>query len=291
MCDERAAGICHTYLLNTVIFSSELIARYFMVTFSNLQNPSSSGLVLSSTSDTPSCLPSVSGIASGFVVDAWRSRAARLKKSVLNAANLHEQEVGKKSALIRSEQWRCLMLTLTYREDVEWEKSQITQLLKAIRQYLKRKAIVFRYVWVLENTKRGRPHYHILVWLPAGISLPKPDKRGWWVHGMSRVEWIRKNGAAYIAKYCVKNSHDSYAGGQGYFPKGARLHGCGGLSVDNRLIRTWWNFPKYVRQVFTTPHQDVKPAKGGGWFSRLTGEFLAAAYQIRSLSPLVIIPI
>ena len=257
------------------------------------------GLVLSSTSDTPSCLPSVSGIASavsqnltsGFVVDAWRSRSERLKKSVLNAANLHEQEVGKKSALIRSEQWRCLMLTLTYRENVEWEKSQITQLLKAIRQYLKRKAIVFRYVWVLENIKRGRPHYHILVWLPLGISLPKPDKRGWWAHGMSRVEWIKKNGAAYIAKYCAKNSHDSYSGGQGHFPKGARLHGCGGLSVDSRLIRTWWNFPKYVRQVFNMPTHDIKPAKGGGWFSRLTGETLASAYRILSVSPLVIVPI
>jgi len=251
------------------------------------------GLVLSSTNDTLilSASSVSDNLARRFLIDAWRSRSERLKKSVLNAANLHEQAVGKKSDLCRSEQWRCLMLTLTYRDDVEWEKSQITQLIKTMRQYLKRKKIVFRYVWVLEKTKRGRPHYHILVWLPQGISLPKPDKRGWWLHGMTRIEWIKKNGAAYIAKYCVKNSHDTCSGGQGDFPKGARLHGCGGLSKTSRLIRAWWNFPKYVRQVFNAPKYDIQPLKGGGWLSRLTGETLPSAYRILSLSPLVIVPI
>ncbi len=257
------------------------------------------GLVLSSTSDTLPLFSFSKAVGAvtelldsgGYLVDSWRSRSDRLKKSVLNAANLHEKEVGKKSDLPRSQQWRCLMLTLTYRDDVEWEQKQITQLLKAIRQYLKRKEIEFRYVWVLENTKRGRPHYHILVWLPSGTSLPKPDKQGWWKHGCTRIEWIKKNGAAYIAKYCVKNSHDSSGGGQGIFPTGARLKGGGGLSKASRLVRSWWNFPKYVRQVFNTPEHDIKPAKGGGWFSRLTNETLPAAFKVISISPLVVVPI
>ena len=80
------------------------------------------------------------------------------------------------------------MVTLTYREDVEWSPRQVSGYLKCVREWARRKDIFIHYVWVLELTKRGRPHYHVLFWLPKGVSMPKADKQGWWKHGMTRSE-------------------------------------------------------------------------------------------------------
>ena len=80
------------------------------------------------------------------------------------------------------------MVTLTYRDDVDWSPRQVSNYLKCVREWARRKAIFLHYVWVLELTKRGRPHYHVLFWLPKGVSMPKADKQGWWKHGMTRSE-------------------------------------------------------------------------------------------------------
>jgi hypothetical protein len=124
------------------------------------------------------------------------------------------------------------------------------------------------------------------MWLPKGVTLPKPDKRGWWKHGHTKIEWVRKNAAAYIAKYCSKAT-DSHG-----FPKGARMHGCGGLNEAQRIVRSFWNVPRYVREHFdNNPLMRIVRAVGGGWMSKLTGEFLAPKYVIVSFNPLVAVPI
>ena len=227
------------------------------------------GLVLSSTSDTLSN-------SGKFTLDPFLIRAKRLKRSVLNAANLIQEELDGKG-------YKCAMLTLTYAPEHDYSPKHITRLLKCIRAYLARLGHPFCYVWVLENTKKGRPHYHVLVWLPKGVTLPKPDKQGWWAWGMTKVEWIRANGAAYIAKYCSKD------GQQGEFPKVARLHGCGGLSSSDRWRRSWWNLPAYVREEFPQADFQVSRAAGGGWISRLTGECLDSCFRVESFSPLVVV--
>jgi hypothetical protein len=163
-----------------------------------------------------------------------------------------------------------------------------------------------------------------LIWLPRGYSLPKPDNRGWWKKGLTRIEWIKKNGAAYIAKYCAKSGlgsavnslelknkafdysqdvqafkkslpHASYKKqshtAQGIFPSGARLHGCGGLSLDNRWRRSWWNLPAYVRKKFDSFNFKVVRAVGGGFISRLTGEWMPSAFEVLSISPLIVLRI
>jgi len=198
-------------------------------------------------------------------------RQKRLRKSVLNAANLMQSQLDED----KTTRWKAAFLTLTYSDNVEWDKLHITQLIKRIRSYMKTRGYSFHYVWVLENTKRGRPHYHILFWLPKGLTLPKPDKQGWWVHGCTKIEWIRKNGAAYIAKYCAKGDEN-----RGIFPQGARIHGCGGLNVTSRWIKSWWNLPKYVRVHFPLPEQEVIRPKGGGFLSKLTGEWLDSQWEL-----------
>ena len=54
------------------------------------------------------------------------------------------------------------MVTLTYRDDVDWSPRQVSNYLKCVREWARRKGIFIHYVWVLELTKRGRPHYHVL---------------------------------------------------------------------------------------------------------------------------------
>jgi len=199
-------------------------------------------------------------------IDVEATRLARLKHSVLTAARLHESQKSK---------WRCLMLTLTYRTDVDWEPGQISALVRHIRQYLARCGVAMRHVWVQEFTKKGKPHYHMLVWLPLGRSLPKPDKRGWWPHGWTRIEWAR-NAVGYIAKYASKG--DSL-----HKPaKGARMHGNGGLTGDCLLEQRWWKLPAWMRDK-AKPSDAIRRAPngtGGGFVHPETGERYESPYEV-----------
>ena len=96
------------------------------------------------------------------------------------------------------------MVTLTYRDDVDWSPRQVSNYLKCVREWARRKAIFLHYVWVLELTKRGRPHYHVLFWLPRGISMPKADKQGWWRHGMTNTVPARSP-VGYLCKYIKRH--------------------------------------------------------------------------------------
>lgn len=191
-------------------------------------------------------------------VDREASRVKRLRCSVLTAARLH---CGQRS------RWRVAMLTLTYRPDVDWAAGQVSSVVRHIRQYLKRRSVEMRFVWVQEFTKKGRPHYHMLLWLPLGLTLPKPDKRGWWPWGMTKIEWAR-NAVGYIAKYASKG--DALA-----LPaKGARMHGNGGLTEDALLEQRWWKLPGWLRHG-VKPSDRVRralPGSGGGFVHPESGE-------------------
>lgn len=208
------------------------------------------GLVYSQTSGT--------SLERAIRVDREANRLKRLQRSVLTSARLHVQQ---------RPRWRVAMITLTYRPDVDWEPGQVSALVRHLRQWLKRKGIAMRFVWVQEFTKKGRPHYHMLVWLPLGITPPKPDKQGWWPCGMTKCEWAR-NAIGYIAKYASKG--DSLA-----LPaKGARMHGGGGLTDEALLEQRWWKLPTWLRSD-VEPSDRVRraaPRSGGGFVSPGTGE-------------------
>jgi len=145
---------------------------------------------------------------------------------------------------------------------------QISELVRHIRQWLKRKGLPLRYVWVQEFCKKdARPHYHMLIWLPLGLSLPKPDKQGWWRQGMTRIEWAR-NAIGYIAKYASKG--DSLA----QPVKGARMHGNGGLTDEALLEQRWWKLPTWLRGD-VEPSDRVRraaPRSGGGFVDPGSGQ-------------------
>lgn len=183
---------------------------------------------------------------------------------MLTSARLHCTEKAK---------WRVCMVTLTYAPEFDYEAHQMSALIRHIRQYLKRKNTEMRYVWVQEFTKRGKPHYHLLVWLPLGLTLPKPDKRGWWPYGMTKIEWAR-NAIGYIAKYASKA--DSLHRPE----RGARMHGNGGLTGDALLEARWWKLPQWAREV-VKPSDGCKrnPCEGGGILNPETGEILISPWQ------------
>lgn len=194
-------------------------------------------------------------------------RLRRMRRSVQSAAEIHQRETH-----AHGQRCKTAMLTLTYGSEVDWEPRQVTSLLKSVRQWLARRGHVCRFVWVLELTQAGRPHYHVLFWLPRGLSLPKPDKQGWWPFGSTRIEWAR-SAVGYLCKYASKGCEECL------LPKGARLSGCGGLSFEGRCLRSWQLCPAWVRELFAVEDRPQR-ADGGGWLSRLTGAFEPARWRL-----------
>lgn len=187
-----------------------------------------------------------------------------MRRAVLTSARLHRDSL--------PSGFRAAMITCTYRPGVRWDRHHISELIRKARQWLRRRGHRMRYVWVLELTKAGVPHYHLMLWLPRRVRLPKPDKAGWWPHGFSRIEWARK-AVGYLAKYASKGTQGAE------LPRGARIHGAGGLAEPARLERAWWLSPAYVRERCTPADRPVR-AEGGGWLLRATGEWFASVWRI-----------
>lgn len=225
------------------------------------------GLVPSSTSDTRTHL---------VQLDREGSRYRRLRRNVLTTARLlrdSTQQDGFRSPYMA-------MLTLTYGPGADWAPHHITDLNKCIREWLKRQGHDYAYIWVCELQKRGAPHYHVLIFIPYGVRLPKADKRGWWPYGMSNIQAVHKP-IGYLIKYLSKTGDELHR-----FAKGQRTHGSGGLKPEQKIQRRWWLAPGYVRQHWPEYTANVAPAKGGGWVSRVTGEHIPSPWVFCGLNAL-----
>lgn len=209
-------------------------------------------------------------------IDKDVARLTRLRKSLGVAAKcLHN--LGDKNQ-------RVWMQTLTYEGDnSQWRAEHISRYLDALRKwhYSRTGSKKTRYVWCAELQKRGVIHYHVVLWLDNALTPPKADrpwknKGRWeppmWRHGMTnRLESHAP--VAYIMKYASKIESKNIGG----FPRGARIHGCGGLDVVGRGIRRWVMWPAYV-QGNAAVGDRWRPAKGGGYENLSTGELLAAEF-------------
>lgn len=214
------------------------------------------GLVPSSTSGT-------------VAIDHEASRLRRLRRSISVGARLHELETTPRGSR-RSH--KPAMVTLTYREAGGWTPADISAFLQRVRVWLKRRGQVLRYVWVCELQKRGAPHYHVMLWLPRGLTLPKPDKQGWWTHGSTRIEWARKP-VGYLCKYASKlESKESE------FPPGMRLHGRGGLR-EFQAVASWFSLPSWARSLFGVSDRATR-CLGGGLVSRRTGFIAGSPFRV-----------
>ena len=208
-------------------------------------------------------------------MDPVAARCERMRRGVLNAAREIEDRQDQRQAT-GWRRWRPVMVTCTYADGVFMEPRHITKLLKNLRDWAGRRGFSLPYVWVLERGSRyGRLHYHVVVWTPPGFMLPKPDKQGWWPFGSTRIERARKP-VGYIVGYAKKEKDK--AGDPP--PKGFRIHGCGGLKWAERLRRAWWSAPRWVRECWPDPFEMPRPCPGGGWVSKVTGEWRDTPYVL-----------
>ena len=174
-----------------------------------------------------------------------------------------------------------VMLTTTYADDADAQPYDVSALLKRMRRWFDRACArrygrggpVFRYEWVLELTRRLRPHYHLLFWLPTGIWFPKPDNVGWWTKGSTRIE-AAKNAVGYIAKYASKFVDACAAA----LPKGLRTHGVGGLNPESKREMRWWKSPTEAREALGES-ADIRKTNGG-YFDKRTGEFWPSPWHV-----------
>lgn len=208
-------------------------------------------------------------------------RVKRLKKSVWASGHLHGiAEPGFRPPVV----W---FVTLTYRGATDWAANHIKQAIDGFRNWCKSRGYPCRYTWVaeiqpkrLENTGQAVVHYHLLAWLPQGARMPCWDRRTvtptgrkmacWWPHGMTNRQ-IAKSGVGYLMKYLSK------LGELTRFPKGLRLYGVGGLTDNGRAIRSWLNFPEWVKASYGVG--EVKRL-ARSFMVRLTGEIVDAAYRV-----------
>ncbi len=206
-----------------------------------------------------------------FEVDKQARRLAMLRMNVGFGARAHAvSEKGHRTDVA----W---MVTLTYRGDnSDWAARHLSDALHGFRLWCGRRRITVRYVWVAELQKRGVIHYHLAIWLPRGIRMPKWDvrlrssKSPWWPHGMAN-RILAKHATAYLMKYLSKGSD------YGQLPRGARAYGVGGLDHSLRRARRWLGLPSFVQGNSSILDQ-WRRAVGGGWIDPC-GEWFRSEFE------------
>lgn len=212
------------------------------------------------TSEARGLSPSATSLP---LIDPLARRLGRMSRVVRTAARLVADEVGPSH--------RAWFITLTYAPGVEWAPKQVSAFLQRARKWHEYHGLTMRYVWVLEKTQRGRPHYHCLFWLPKRLSFPKPDKQGWWPYGHTERK-IARRPVGYIAKYASK-AHEAFK------VKGARLYGVGGIPDSQRSVLSFWRLSRWLRdRIPAGTRADRVPFLG--WVSRDTGEIHRSPWSV-----------
>lgn len=166
---------------------------------------------------------------------------------------------------------RPWFVTLTYRPGVEWGAKHVAEALQRCRNWLRGVGGgKLRYTWVAELQQRGAVHYHLIVYLPKRLRMPKWDKQGWWRHGMTNTQ-VSRSGVGYLMKYVSK------ANPLAKFPPGMRLYGIGGLNEQARSIRSWHNLPRWAKDVAGVG--DIT-RRACGLVVRATGEILESPWKL-----------
>lgn len=209
-----------------------------------------------------------------------RSKASRrirgLRRTVWLASRLHELP---RPGFRPDVPW---FVTLTYRGVDDWRPDHIARCMDRYRRWCHRKGIQARYVTVAELQQRGAIHYHLVVWLPRGVRMPKWDTptvtpsgreaAPFWPHGMTNRQRVRASATAYLMKYLGKLTPYHV------YPKGCRTYSVGGLDQQARAIRSWSRLPYWVQCLYGVG-QVVR--RSGRLVLTDTGEILEPLYSAR----------
>lgn len=186
-------------------------------------------------------------VAAALAIDSkFRERYGEPLVAMTEAGEYRRHWKSKQPYYLKDSPYRCAMVTLTYRHDGQWDKRHLIDLVMHYRKWFERNGNgeSFHYVWSMELTEIGRPHYHLVIWLPKGVKPPMPDKQGWWPHGMTQAKYA-VSPVGYIAKYASKAETKS---GQ-HLPHGARLWGYGGLKMSERAPVAMALAPRWLKHL------------------------------------------
>lgn len=228
------------------------------------------GLVSYATSGTQTHAGPEKAVREKLRIDRNAQRVKRMRTTVGHAARLlHFDAHSERDA----QRWNKKFITLTYAKLDGWRAGHFSKFRDALRQWCKRRGIKCRFVWVAELQKRGAVHYHVVVWLPKGEFLPFADAQGWWPHGKTNIK-TAQSPISYIAKYASKTTALEVGG----YPRGARMHGHGGLDPEARRHVRYWMAPIWVRDALSG-RADIRKVVGG-YMDKFTGEFLASPWRV-----------
>lgn len=200
------------------------------------------------------------------IPETLKTRLRRMRQGVVTAARLMQEDLQQ-----GGRRYRAAMVGVTYRPGVEPRARHLSALQNHYRNWLARRGEELRCVWVAEMQKRGVIHYHLLLFLPRGLTPPKPDKQGWWPHGSSNCKWAQKP-VGYLVKYTSK------AESKCQLPKGSRMWGCAGLRGTRRDHLRWWLAPGWLREL--VPLGDVLRRVGRWWENRTAGIAYRSPYTL-----------
>lgn len=208
-----------------------------------------------------------------------RRRAARCSNRTVTRARLHDESVHK-----GGRRGRWLLVTPTYRDESTWHPGDIRDCLHRMREWARRLGVKLSYAWVMELTKRGRPHYHLIVFLPRHLHLPCFDKRGWWRKGLTKTE-VARNPVGYLAKYASKGfgACDPETDLEYLYPRGARISGGSVVDPAQRPEWSYWSAPRWARERCEGVTHLRRVA--GGFVVVDTGEYLASPWRFVGISP------
>jgi hypothetical protein len=203
-------------------------------------------------------------------IDKKRSRVRRCQKRVYAWSKLLDGYIRDK------DRYRLVMLTLTYECVEDWKPGHIRAFMCLVKSQLKKNLL--GYAWVAELQQRGAVHYHVLLLVRKGTSIPKPDKAGWWVLGMSKIETAKT--AYYIAKYTGKEYQKI-----GNFPKGLRMFAVWVSASLAPGVARWFfrasAWPKWLKdQIIEAALVGyiARRVVGGGW--ECNGEFYKSPWRV-----------
>ena len=181
-------------------------------------------------------------------LETERLRLRRCQKRVKAWADLLQLYITNK------DQYRLVMITLTYKPGRDWKPNDIREFMQAGRKMLEHRLLA--YAWVAELQKRGAVHYHVLMLVTKGANLPVPDSSGWWPWGMSRIETAKS--AFYILSYTGKKYQKI-----GKFPKGLRL------------FAVWVSFEGVGKNIYFALRSSAIPA----WLALIVDSIGEAKYS------------
>jgi hypothetical protein len=199
-----------------------------------------------------------------------RRRIRRMRRVVISAADATRSVL--ETSGFRYQAW---FVTLTYRSDGLWTGKHVSDYLRRVRNRAAEDGVSLRYQWVLELTKRGRPHYHVIWWVPYGYKLERADQVGDWRWGFTNTA-LAVRPVGYVVKYASKGGGSCEVG---RIPKGARLFGVGGGNGDEKHVAHRAGLPMWLDACL--PQEDrARRVPRVGFVGTVSGQVFTSPFRV-----------